>query len=550
VAVEVTATLATQVADAPAHAGLPLRRDARPRARAGGRVRRRWLGAHGRELTATSAVAGTALALMVAASLMLVSLAAARPSWLSPIAERGPFPRWLAGPLGPLTSWFTLDPRGLNVAFTAIVATMCVCYAIAVFAAPRLRPQWALGAVVLVHVVFVLSPPMQLTDIFNYLNYARMEVVHGLNPYTTIPAFEPASDPTYLLSNWHGLLSPYGPLFTLLTLALVPLGVAGAFWTFKIVLMALSLGIVWMVWRCAELLGRNPLSAAVFVGLNPLVLVWGLGGDHNDFFMVFMIVLGLYLLLLAESARVGLRAPGTAGIGGERPAGALALARRAVAWLDGTPRPLPIGEPGPWLELAAGFALSAAVAIKASAAILVPVMIFGAPRRARFALGVLLGVLVLGAATVIAFGFNLPNLAQQDILVVQTGIPNLIGYVAGVGGETTALQHAFTAVLVVGVIGSTLWAARTRRWITASGAAILVLLVTLSWMLPSYVLWLLPFAALARARWLRVVSLVFSVYVFLFWMPYAGALEHFLHLHLGATAVAHQIADLQRTLEY
>ena len=82
------------------------------------------------------------------------------------------------------------------------------------------------------------------------------------------------------------------------------------------------------------------------------------------------------------------------------------------------------------------------------------------------------------------------------------------------------------------------------------GAAILVLLVTLSWMLPSYVLWLLPFAALARARWLRVVSLVFSVYVFLFWMPYAGALEHFLHLHLGATAVAHQIADLQRTLEY
>jgi len=46
------------------------------------------------------------------------------------------------------------------------------------------------------------------------------------------------------------------------------------------------------------------------------------------------------------------------------------------------------------------------------------------------------------------------------------------------------------------------------------------------------------------------VSLVFSVYVFLFWMPYAGALEHFLHLHLGATAVAHQIADLQRTLEY
>jgi hypothetical protein len=550
VVVEVTPTLAAEVADAPAHAGLPLRRDVYPGAPARPRARPRRIAARRWELTATHVAAGVAFTLMVAASLMLVSLAAARPSWLSPIGERGPFPHWLAGPLGPLTSWFTLNTHGLNVAFTAIVATMCVAYAVAVFAAPRVRARWALAAIVLVHLVFVLSPPMQLTDIFNYMNYARMEVVHGLNPYTTIPALEPASDPTYLLSNWHGLLSPYGPLFTLFTLAMVPLGVAGAFWAFKIVLMALSLGIILMVWRCAELLGRNPLSAAVFVGLNPLVLVWGLGGDHNDFFMVFLIVLGLYLLLRAESARIGLRAPGAPGIGGERPAGALVLVRRAYAWLDGAPRPLPIGEPGPWLELGAGVALSAAVAIKASAAILVPVMIFGAPRRARFAIGVALGLLVFGAATVVAFGFNLPDLAQQDSLVVQAGIPNLIGYVAGAGGDTAGLHHVFTGVLIAGVIGATLWAARTRRWITASGSAVLVLLMTLSWMLPSYILWLLPFAALARARWLRLTSLVFGVYVFLFWMPYGGALEHFLHLHLGATALAHQIAALQHSLEY
>jgi hypothetical protein len=550
VVVEVTPTLVPEVVDAPAHAGLSGRAARYPRARVRPRARRRPLGARGRGLTVTHVAAGAALALMMAASLMLVSLAAARPSWLSPIGERGPFPSWLAGPLGPLTNWFTLHTSGLDAAFTILVGTMYVCYLVAVFAAPRLRPAWVLGAVVLVHVVFLLSPPMQLTDIFNYINYARMEVVHGLNPYTTIPALAPASDPTYLLSNWHGLLSPYGPLFTLFTLTMVPLGVAGAFWAFKIVLMLLSLGIVWMVWRCAELLGRNPLSAAVFVGLNPLVLVWGLGGDHNDFFMVFLIVLGLFLLLRAESARVGLRAPGAAGVAGEIPAGALGLARRAVAWLDGTPRPLPVGEPGPWLELGAGAALSAAVAIKASAAILVPVMIFGAPRRARFVLGVLIGVLVLGAATLVAFGANLPNLAQQDGLVVQTGLPNLIGYIAGAGGETAGMHSLFTEVLVAGVIGCTLWAARTRRWITASGCAILVLLLTLSWMLPSYVLWLLPFAALARARWLRLTAVVFGVYVFLFWMPFAPDLEHFLHLHLGATALAHQIANFQHSLEY
>ncbi len=92
---------------------------------------------------------------------------------------------------------------------------------------PRLRARWAIAAVIAVHAIFFLAPPLALTDIFNYVNYGRMEVVHSLNPYTSIPILEPHSDPSYDLSNWHQLLSPYGPLFTLLTFAVVPLGVAG-----------------------------------------------------------------------------------------------------------------------------------------------------------------------------------------------------------------------------------------------------------------------------------------------------------------------------------
>ncbi len=78
---------------------------------------------------------------------------------------------------------------------------------------------------------------------FNYINYGRMEVVHNLNPYTTIPVLEPHSDPRTSLSNWHELLSPYGPLFTLLTFAVVPLGVAGSFWALKGLLVCASLAI-------------------------------------------------------------------------------------------------------------------------------------------------------------------------------------------------------------------------------------------------------------------------------------------------------------------
>jgi hypothetical protein len=547
VVVELTSPVAAEAADPPVHLGGAAIPRWRPPT-SGRRLARYRLDEYESGIVMVQVAAGVAFTLMVLSSLVLVSLTAARPSWLSPTSQRaGDFPIWLAGPLGHLTSWFTLNFSGLNIAFTVLVATMYGCYLIVVFAAPRLRPEFALGAMVLVYLIFLLSPPMQLTDVFNYINYARMEVLHGLNPYTTIPALGPSTDPTYALSNWHGLLSPYGPLFTLFTFLLVPLGVAGAFWAIKLALMVLCLGIVWLVWRCAELLGRDPLTAALFVGLNPLVLVWGLGGDHNDFFMVFAIMLALYLLLRAESARVGLRPSHAAQ---RARSGAVSIVQRGFAWLDGTPRPLPIGEPGPWLELGAGAALAAAVAIKASAAIVVPVMIFGAPRRMRFALGLLIGLLVFGAATVFAFGFNLPNIAQQDVLVVQAGVPNVLGYILGAGGESAHLHTLLSEGLVIGVVGCTLWTARTRRWITASGVAILLLLLTLSWMLPSYMLWLLPFAALARRRWLRVTSVVFGIYIFLFWMPYAGDVESFFGLHLASTALAQQLATLQHSLEY
>src|SRR5258708_17202800 len=116
-----------------------------------------------------------------------------------------------------------------------------------------------------------------------------MEVVHHLNPYTSIPILEPHDDPSFALSNWHQLLSPYGPLFTLLTFAVVPLGVAGSFWALKVVLAAASLGTLVLVWKCAKLLGRDPVSAIALVGLNPLVLVCGLRGDHHDILLLVFI---------------------------------------------------------------------------------------------------------------------------------------------------------------------------------------------------------------------------------------------------------------------
>ena len=353
--------------------------------------------------TVAAGASAVSLIVMVLSSLLLVSIAS--PGTLVPVGRPGAFPSWLAGPTGALTSWLNASAHTQRVLLTTTVAAMLVAYVVVALSAPRLRVAWVLAAVLALHVIFLLSPPLTLTDVFNYLNYGRMEAVHHLNPYTTIPALEPHSDPTFALSNWHGLLSPYGPLFTLFTMALVPLGVAGSFWAMKAALMLASLGTVFLVYRCADLLGRNPLRAAVIVGINPIVLVWGLGGDHNDFLMIFCLALAFWLLLRADSMRVGRHARPSPG--GQR--GPTAALRRGWAWLDGMPRPLVAGEPAAWMEVGAGIALVAAVAIKASAAVLLPVVLAGAARRTRVALGLLIGAVAAAALTINAFGREPPE---------------------------------------------------------------------------------------------------------------------------------------------
>ena len=240
------------------------------------------------------------LAAIVACSLLIVLMAANRPSILSATSHANYFPHWMAGPLGGLLPGLPRSSTTLKYLFSGAIVLMYVSYLLGLVYVPRLRARWAIAAVVAVHAIFFLAPPLALTDIFNYVNYGRMEVVHSLNPYTSIPILEPHSDPSYDLSNWHQLLSPYGPLFTLLTFAVVPLGVAASFWVLKGVLALASLATLLLVWKCARLLGRDPVMAIVLVGLNPIVLVWGLGGDHNDFLMVFFIVLAFYLLLLTR----------------------------------------------------------------------------------------------------------------------------------------------------------------------------------------------------------------------------------------------------------
>jgi hypothetical protein len=61
--------------------------------------------------------------------------------------------------------------------------------------------------------------------------------------------------------------------------------------------------------------------------------------------------------------------------------------------------------------------------------------------------------------------------------------------------------------------------------------------VTLSWVLPWYVLWVLPLAALSSSRRLRTTTLVLGVYLIVAWSPASALLWNAISFHPQTTAL-------------
>ena len=441
-------------------------------------------------------VAAAALAVLTLTGVALATLAASHPSFLAPKTGPDYFPGWMAGPFGGLWPFSVFAEPAFRDLIASLLFLMFACFVAVLVWGGHLRARWVIAAIVIVHVAFLVGPPLQYTDVFNYINYAHMGVDYHLNPYTSVPLVEPHSDPAYELANWHGLVSPYGPLFTLGTYALVPLGVIGGFWAIKVLVCATSLAIVALVARCARLLGRDPVRAMVLVGLNPIVIVWEVGGDHNDVFMTLPIVLAMYFLVKGHRAR-----PPSSG-------------RRIQL------RP----------EHLAALSCVLAVGIKESALVIVPIAWIAARDRRAFAIGFLTAGAAVAALTVAAFGPHIPGVGVQTTLVTDIGPPNLLGWLLGQGGETPLLNTALTAFAALVVVVCTVRARRpdSDRFELA-GIALLVVWLTTSWFVPWYIVWVLPFAALARSPRLTRVLLVLCVYLLIAFGPLITPLLKTLH---------------------
>jgi hypothetical protein len=236
----------------------------------------------------------------------------------------------------------------------------------------------------------------------------------------------------------------------------------------KVACAAASLGVVALVASCARRVGTDPLRAAVFFGLNPLLLVWAIGGGHNDLLATVAVMGGVWLLLTRRE--------------------------------DG-----------------AGAVLTFAAALKASAVAVLPYALLGARERRRVITGIALTALALTVVAFAVFGPNVTGFLQsnrdQQQMVARTSVPNQIGVLFGNGGITPAIR-AVALVTLTAVVLWTLW--RTWRggdWISGAGWATLALIVCSAWLMPWYVVWLLPLVPLARDRRLMPATLLLCAYM-------------------------------------
>lgn len=409
-------------------------------------------------LVALAGLAASMLVLVISAASTNVLL----PESVRPIPPTGPV-HTLAGPFGALD--LNLRSGGL----VAVMLVMFLCYVVAVQTADRISARAVVLCIAFVNTVVLLAPPLFSTDIFSYWFYARMGAIYGFNPYTAGP-HALAMDPLIGLvgAKWANTPSVYGPLFTAISYLFAHFSVAANALAYRAIAVVSSLGTVALVWSAARLRAMNQVRAVALVGLNPLTVVFGVGGGHNDLLMLVALMAGVYLLLSHR----------------ERPAGALMVI---------------------------------ATAVKLSAVLpMIFAVISGDPHRGgRIRRGFVVGALAATAAIVaLSFGLfgtgplhlpgTLENVQSQGDWHSVPGLLRALDFPTASAVISVILGGAFVAIVVW--LALRVWEGKLD-WVTATAWMTAAILVTTSSFLPWYVAWLMPFTALVADRRLWRFSL-------------------------------------------
>jgi hypothetical protein len=409
----------------------------------------------------------------------LIAIAAANTTPLLPESIR-PVPANLAGAFAGLG--LDLHAGGamavllLNLAF----------YLVVVAYSRQLSARTVLAAIAALYAVILLAPPLISTDMFSYQAYSRMGAVYGVNPYLNGPHgifLDPLFQ--YIGAKWSYIPSVYGPVFTTLSYALAPLSIAAGVLAYKLVAVISALAIVAMVWNIARLRGVDPVKAVAIVGLNPLLALYGVGGGHNDLLMLVPLVGAVYASLLSR----------------ERLTGGLVMLAVGIKLTAGLVLPFALAAGGPLRDGRRRKNLLVASAVS-------------------FVMVAVLGVTVFGPGILNMF----PTVERSQVAGDWHSVPGLI---VTLGASTVGhiIGFLFTAAFVVVTVRllRRVWHGQ-MDWIAGAGWATFALLISANSLLPWYVAWLLPLAALSSDRRLLRSTLALTCFVQLIQLP--GYIPH------------------------
>jgi alpha-1,6-mannosyltransferase len=406
----------------------------------------------------TAALAALLSVVIVAGAAEIVLDAAAGHTPMVPAQPA--FDSWLAG-------------FGQSLGYTVFLPTLLVttvAYGGLILLAGRqssaISRRWAIGLVATLQLIVFAGPVLLATDLFTNVAYAH-EAVHGVNPYVHGPLALPGYPGfPYVSPDWVNWASPYGPLFTLITIPAGLVGLDAGIWILKLEALVASAATLALTWRCARQRGFDPVLAIIVVGLNPLYVLYALGGSHNDLIMMALMMLGVSLSITAASS-----------------------VRR---------------------EASGAAAIVAGALVKATLGVMLPFLIVSKRRLAPIvgALVALAAGLVIGYAAFGSAGINLvAGLNREGHLVSSYSFASQLAHLFGKAGVYPIDHKLLTGGLVV-VIVYLLW--RTWRgydWVTASGWGLVAIAVSTTWLMPWYTIWPLPLAVISRDRRLLLATL-------------------------------------------
>jgi len=208
---------------------------------------------------------------------------------------------WLPRPYSGETldsSWYV---RGLVTGWGSMVALQIAAIVVCRRTRATSAAVWAIGPV-LASLVFLLYPPSS-TDIYAYSSFGWV-ADKGANPYLVSPESLPG-DPYAAFNDWTMVRSPYGPLWTGVSRALVHLSNGDPFATtlgFKIVTTLAAFALAVLTYQVARRFTDDrhlALIAFVLVCWSPILITEAAATVHLDPVMMLPAMLGFAIATCA-----------------------------------------------------------------------------------------------------------------------------------------------------------------------------------------------------------------------------------------------------------